>query len=102
MDIFVPGRPQERLYLMRYDPKADTSNYCEVAFFGWRVDSGFRTTPIGLRGEMRIDEGKSAWVVELAEGRFTSPTPGIGVFNTIEEVLRLLFDQFHQWAESSE
>ncbi|HEX3569510.1 MAG TPA: hypothetical protein VHU44_01670, partial [Acidobacteriaceae bacterium] len=69
MDIFVPRRPQERLYLMTCDPKKGISDHRELAFLGWRVGSEFRTTPIGLRGEMRIDEGKSAWVVELAEGR---------------------------------
>ncbi len=102
MDMFVPGRPQERLYLMRCDPKAGISDYREVAFLGWRVSSGCRAIPIGLSGEIRIDEGKSAWVVELAEGRFTSPTLGIGVFNSIEDVLHLISDRFHQWAESSE
>jgi hypothetical protein len=100
MDIFVPRRPQERLYLMKCDPKAGISNYREVAFLGWQVDS--YTTPVGWRGVIHIDERNSAWVVELAEGRFTSPTLGGGVFETIEDVLRLLCERFHQWAESSE
>jgi hypothetical protein len=102
MDIFVPRRPQERLYLMRCDPKAGISNYCEVAFLGWRVSSGLSATPIGLEGEMRIDENKSAWVVEFAEGRFTSPTLGSGVFKTIEDVFRRLCERFEEWAVSSE
>jgi hypothetical protein len=90
MDIFVRRGPQERLYLMKCDPKAGISNYCEVAFFGWRVGSVLSPTPIGLQGEMRIDEGKSAWVLELAEDKYTSPTLGIGVFKTFEDVLRRL------------
>jgi hypothetical protein len=58
--------------------------------------------PIGMRGEMRIDENKSAWVVELAEDKYTSPTLGIGVFKSIEHVLRRLCDRFEEWAVSSE
>jgi hypothetical protein len=38
MDIFVPRQPQERLYLMKYDPK-EGANYHEVAFLGWLVHS---------------------------------------------------------------
>ena len=102
MDIFVRRGPQERLYLMLCDPKAGIANYREVAFLGWRVGSALSATPIGLDGEMRIDENKSAWVVELAEGRFTSPTLGSGVFKTIEDVFRRLCERFEEWAESSE
>ena len=102
MDIFVPRRPLERLYLMSYDSIANTSNYREVSVLGWRAGYYVQAIPIGLQGEMRINEGKSAWVVELAEGRFASPQLGIGLFNTMKDVFRLLIDQFHKWAESSE
>jgi hypothetical protein len=88
---------------MNCDPKAGISNYREVAFLGWRVGSDSSPViPIGWKGLMRIDEYKSAWVVELAEDKYTSPTLGIGVFKTFEDILRRLCDQFHKWAETSE
>jgi hypothetical protein len=102
MDIFVRRRDKERLYLLECDLKTGRSGHCEVAFLGWRWGGDVRTTPIGLRGQMHIDERNHAWVVELAEGKFTSPTLGVGVFETIEDVVRLLCDRLHQWAESSE
>jgi hypothetical protein len=73
MDIFVPRQPQERLYLMRYDPKTDTSNYLEVAFLGWSA-GGYEAgaTPIGLRGQIHINACTDGWIIELGEDRFTS------------------------------
>ena len=85
MDIFVSRQPQERLYLVQYNPKKDTSNYREVAFLGWSICSS-SATPVGLRGHINVNGYTSAWVVELAEGRFTSPTLGIGLFNDLEDV----------------
>jgi hypothetical protein len=101
MDIFVSRQPQERLYLVQYDPKKDTSNYREVAFLGWST-FGSSATPVGLRGHIIVSAYTSAWVVELDEGRFTSPTLGIGLFNDLEDVLQRLHRGFQQEAEGSE
>ena len=101
MDIFVSRQPQERLYLVQYNPKKDTFNYREVAFLGWSI-CGSSATPVGLRGHINVNGYTSAWVVELAEGRFTSPTLGIGLFNDLEDVLQRLHRGFKQEAEGSE
>jgi hypothetical protein len=55
-----------------------------------------------LRGHINVNGYTSAWVVELAEGRFTSPTLGIGLFNDLEDVLQRLHRGFQQEAEGSE
>jgi hypothetical protein len=101
MDIFVSRQPQERLYLMRYDPKTDTSNYREVAFLGWSI-CGTSATPVGLSGQIHINAQTDAWVAEFAGARFTSPTLGFGLFNDLEDVLQRLQSGFQRAAEGSE
>jgi hypothetical protein len=101
MDIFISRQPQERLYLIQYDPKTDTSNYREVAFLGWSI-FGILATPVGLSGQIHINARTNAWVVEFAGARFTSPNLGIGLFNDFEDVLQRLQSGFHRVAEDPE
>jgi hypothetical protein len=96
MDIYIPRQPQERLYLVQLHPEG--VSYREVAFFGWHsCASG--TTPVGPNGRMRLTPLTSAWVIELAKDKFTSPTLGTGVYNDFKEVTRLLHIGFCEAAE---
>jgi hypothetical protein len=102
MEIYIPRQPQERLYLVKRGPKG--ISYHEVAFLGWlsHLSSGTPAEPIGLKGSMFVVPPAGAWVLELAEKKFTSPTLGTGVFNDLQEVLGLLDASLAKAAEEHE